>query len=121
MQFHKHAVSHGRSHRSGKLNTDGFHPGRGGPSNRASFRIPQRIGQRYTRNSYHNAIFKACQHSKIPTWGPNRLRHNAATYLREQFGIEASRVILGHTSAAMTEVYAEIDRSKAAAIMAQVG
>ena len=37
------------------------------------FRIPQRIGHRYTRNSYHNAIFKACQRSGIPTWGPNRL------------------------------------------------
>jgi integrase len=94
------------------------------PKIRASkkrFRIPQRIGHRYTRNSYHNAIFKACQRSGIPTWGPNRLRHNAATYLREQFGIEASRVILGHTSATMTEVYAEIDRSKATSIMAQVG
>ena len=58
--------------------------------------------------------------SEIPAWGPNRLRHNAATSLREQFGIEASRVILGHTSPAMTEVYAEIDCSKATAIMTQV-
>lgn len=39
------------------------------------------------------------------------MRHNAATSLREQFGIEASRVILGHTSPAVTDVYAEMDRS----------
>ncbi len=54
-------------------------------------------------------------------WSPNQLRHNAATYLRKQFGIEAARVVLGHSSAAVTEIYAELDRTKAADIMAQVG
>lgn len=75
----------------------------------------------YTRNSYQNAIFKACVKAKIPAWGPNRLRHNAATFLRKEFGIEAARVVLGHTSAAVTEIYAEMDRKKAAEIMAVVG
>jgi integrase len=94
------------------------------PKIRAStkrFRIPRRIGCRYTRKSYHTSIYRACKLAGVPAWGPNRLRHSAATFLREHFGIEAARVILGHTSAAMTEVYAEIDRSKATAIMAQVG
>jgi integrase len=54
-------------------------------------------------------------------WSPNQLRHNAATYLRKQFGIEAARVVLGHSSAAVTEVYAELDLAKAADIMARVG
>ena len=54
-------------------------------------------------------------------WSPNQLRHNAATYLRKQFGIEAARVVLGHSSAAVTEVYAELDLAKAADIMAKVG
>jgi len=54
-------------------------------------------------------------------WHPNQLRHNAATYLRKEFGIEAARVVLGHSSAAVTEIYAELDRMKAADIMAQVG
>ncbi len=35
--------------------------------------------------------------------------------------MKAARVILGHTSAAVTEIYAEVDRAKAADIMAQVG
>jgi integrase len=94
------------------------------PKIRASkkrFRVPRRIGSRYTRKSYHTVIYRACTLAEIPAWGPNRLRHSAATFLREQFGIEASRVILGHTSPATTEVYAEIDRSKATSIMAQVG
>lgn len=54
-------------------------------------------------------------------WSPNQLRHNAATHLRKQFGIEAARVVLGHSSAAVTEVYAEMDLAKAADIMAKVG
>jgi len=54
-------------------------------------------------------------------WSPNQLRHNAATYLRKRFGIEAARVVLGHNSAAVTEVYAEVDLAKAADIMAKVG
>jgi len=54
-------------------------------------------------------------------WSPNQLRHNAATYLRKQFGLEAARVVLGHGSAAVTEVYAELDLAKAADIMEKVG
>ncbi|MCH7838855.1 MAG: site-specific integrase, partial [Planctomycetes bacterium] len=49
-------------------------------------RVSERVGKRYTRNSYHNAVYKACCKVGIRPWGPNRLRHNAATMLREQFG-----------------------------------
>lgn len=54
-------------------------------------------------------------------WHPHQLRHNAATELRRRYGIEAARVILGHRSAAITEVYAEIDKAKALQIMSEVG
>jgi integrase len=76
---------------------------------------------RYARGSYQTAIYKACVKAEVPAWGPNRLRHNAATFLRKEFGLEAARVILGHTSAAVTEIYAEMDRKKAAEIMGVVG
>jgi hypothetical protein len=45
-------------------------------------------------------------------WHPHQLRHNAATYLCKEFGLETARIILGHRSAAITEVYAEIDQQK---------
>ena len=86
-----------------------------------NLRSLRRISDHYTTKTYARAIHAACKRAGIRSWGPNRLRHNAATFLREQFGIEEARVILGHTSAAMTEVYAEMDRSKAADIMMQVG
>ncbi len=100
--------------------------------------FPKRTpGDRYTPGSYARAIAKACTRAFPPPdglegddrtrwiikhrWSPNRLRHNAATFLRKEFGIEAARVVLGHSSSAVTEVYAELDLAKAADIMAKVG
>lgn len=95
------------------------------------------VGTRYTRQSYAQAIARGCRKAfPAPAsasveqkaawvcahhWSPNQLRHNAATMLRKYFGIEAARVVLGHTSAAVTEIYAEVDERKAAEIMEQVG
>ena len=53
--------------------------------------------------------------------GRHQLRHNAATFLRKEFGLEAARVILGHRSAAITEVYAELDHQKAVEAMLKIG
>jgi integrase len=55
------------------------------------------------------------------SWHPHQLRHNAATRLRKEFGIEAARVVLGHRSASATEVYAEVDQMRAADVMSRVG
>ena len=57
----------------------------------------------------------------VPHWHPHQLRHNAATTLRREHGIEVARIILGHRSAAITEVYAEVDYARAVDIMAQIG
>jgi integrase len=52
---------------------------------------------------------------------PHQLRHNAATFLRKEFGLETARIILGHRSAAITEVYAEMDQQKAMEAITRVG
>lgn len=57
----------------------------------------------------------------IPSWHPHQLRHNAATALRREYGIEVARIILGHKSPAITEVYAEVDHARAIDVMASVG
>lgn len=54
-------------------------------------------------------------------WHPHQLRHTAATELRKEFGLEAARVVLGHRSSAVTEIYAEIDHAKAIEAMLKVG
>ncbi|MCC7085496.1 MAG: site-specific integrase [Pirellulales bacterium] len=54
-------------------------------------------------------------------WSPNQLRHTAATELRKRFGLEAAQVVLGHSAADVTQIYAERDLEKAAAVIREVG
>jgi hypothetical protein len=54
-------------------------------------------------------------------WHPHQLRHNAATDLRKQYGIELARIVLGHRSAFVTEIYAEADRQQAVEVIARIG
>ena len=101
-------------------------------------RKPKRTPKdRYTPDSYRRAIARACdladrvakkrkslpQDSKriIPRWHPHQLRHNYATRVRKEYGIETARILLGHRSIAVTEVYAEVDRTKARNIVAKIG
>lgn len=78
-------------------------------------------GDLYLVHSYANVIRRACKAAGVPHWHPNQLRHNAATLLRREFGLDVARIILGHSSPAVTEVYAERDRLKAAEVMRQIG
>jgi integrase len=90
-----------------------------------------RPGTGYTPQSYGKAILYAiqkCNRSRrergepeIPHWHPHQLRHNAATHFRREYGLEVARVLLGHKTAAITEIYAEADQQRAAQVMAQVG
>ena len=75
----------------------------------------------YTAASYRRHIERWCRRLGVSKWTPHRLRHNAATELRKQFGIEAARLVLGHAKAAVTELYAEIDRERAKQIVGDVG
>ncbi len=54
-------------------------------------------------------------------WSPNQLRHNFATRARREFGIEAARVTLGHSSAVTSEIYAERDLDAARVVVARIG
>lgn len=78
-------------------------------------------GDQYTVASYRRAITYGCDRADVPRWHPNQLRHNAATRIRREFGLDVARVILGHSSPVVTEVYAELDEGKALAVVAQSG
>ena len=91
---------------------------RKGKRRKSSRRKP---GESYSVRSYSGAIRRACEKAGISRWTANQLRHNAATYIRREFGLDAARVILGHKSAAITEVYAEMDREKAVAVVGRIG
>ncbi len=106
------------------------------PSQRARKR--KRHGQRRPRDcydaaSYRHAITRAVaalnadRKAKDPAskpiedWSPNQLRHAAATEIRKKFGLEAAQVVLGHTSADITQVYAERNQALAAEVIRQIG
>ena len=79
------------------------------------------VGERYTTASYRRAIERACRAAKVPVWTPHRLRHNAATAIRREHGVEAAQLLLGHARVGTTQIYAEVNTAKAEAIALKVG
>ena len=64
---------------------------------------------------------KAREWRRENTWHPHQLRHNHATMVKREHGLEVARVLLGHKHAAITEVYAEVDRDRAVQVVAKIG
>lgn len=79
------------------------------------------LREHYDKNSYQYAIRRACKKAGVPHWHAHQLRHNAATYLRKEFGIETAKAVLGHRVLTVTQIYAEQDREKAIQAIEQVG
>jgi integrase len=88
---------------------------------RARARPSKTPGDAYTVESYRRAIAYGCKRASVTKWHPHQLRHSAATQLRKEFGLDVARAVLGHSSPAVTEVYAELDLAKAAEAMERVG
>ncbi len=93
----------------------------------------RRPRDRYDTAAYRHAITRAVEalnserKAKDPSavsvedWSPNQLRHAAATQIRKEFGLEAAQVVLGHTSADITQVYAERNQALATKVVKQIG
>jgi integrase len=82
---------------------------------------PRRVpAERYNRRSYRVAIVRACQKAGVPPWSPLQLRHTAATAVRAKYGVEAAKVILGHTKVETAQIYAERDLNRAEQIMREM-
>ena len=93
-------------------------------------RVCERLGKinrsrpprdRYDDETYCQAVQRACRRASVPVWTPGRLRHNAATLIRQRYGAEAARLVLGHRHLSTTEIYAERDTERYRAIAAAVG
>ena len=97
----------------------------------------RQAGDQYDTPGYGRAIARACDVAfPVPSglneqeatawrlshrWSPNQLRHTAATEIRRRFGLEAVQVILGHSEAKVSEIYAERDASKAREVAVLIG
>lgn len=74
---------------------------------------PKRPKQdKYTVSSYRRAITYAIRKSGCPHWHPHQLRHFTATKVRGLGGLDIAQIILGHTNAKTTEIYAEVERDR---------
>jgi len=83
---------------------------------------PQRApGTHYRESAYAHAITAACKRAGVPHWHPHQLRHNAGTRLRAEHGVEIASIIVGHSSIAATEIYAEKNMIAAVEAMAKSG
>jgi integrase len=70
-------------------------------------------GEKFTKDSYRQAIQRAAEKAKTERWFPYQLRHTAGAVIREALGVEAAQAILGHSRAEMTEHYAKLSLEKA--------
>jgi integrase len=99
--------------------------------------------ERYTSGSYRRAIARGIERANakiaadlaargvtdpeaidaalVPAWHPHQLRHTFGTRIRQQYGVEVAQVLLGHHDLGATQIYAEVDRQKAARVAAEVG
>ena len=96
--------------------------------NRRKGRPTRQPGPRYTTASYGRAVSWAIRLASkagdLPEgthWHPHQLRHNAATRIRQRYGLDGVRAVLGHTSITQSAEYAEIDAGLAAKVAAGVG
>ena len=94
-------------------------------------------GDAYTTTSYRRAIcyaaakaFPLAKDASVQEredwkskykWSTNQLRHNAATRVRKQYGVEGAQVILGHSRISTTQVYAEINSERGIEIAKAIG
>ena len=81
----------------------------------------RRISKKLPEDERKRLAGLAAQWRARHCWHPNQLRHNAATRIRGAYGIEAARIILGHSSAVTSEIYAEIDKEKVRKIIGKIG
>ncbi len=68
--------------------------------------VPRIIGSAWNVAAYDRTVAGACKRGGVEHWHPNQLRHSFATEVRRNYGLEACRAVLGHsTGARITDRY----------------
>lgn len=78
-------------------------------------------GTAYDHHSLAVAVGRACERAGVPCWHPNQLRHKFGTAVRKEHGLEAAQVLLGHTRADVTQIYAERNMELAVQVASKIG
>jgi integrase len=82
---------------------------------------PRRFRATYNKGTYATAVVRGCERAGVPAFRPNRVRHTAGTRIRKAFGLEAAQVMLGHSRADVTQIYAEKNDELAGEVAKKIG
>jgi integrase len=74
-----------------------------------------------TRASVSNAIKRVCKKLDIKKWTLHWARHTKASQVRENYGLDVAQVLLGHSAADVTQIYAQADTQKALKVARDAG
>ena len=80
---------------------------------RSQPRGESKIKDEYNSTSYRQAVIRAAEKAGVPKWTPYQIRHLTATAVADQLGIEGAKALLGHSDAAITQVYTSTARQAA--------
>ena len=93
-----------------------------------AFRLPGHLvpAKRETREQWWTRLSAEEQAEvrawrKLHRWHPNQLRHSYATLVQKEHGLEAVQVLLGHSRADVTQIYAEKNLGLAVGIALKIG
>jgi integrase len=75
----------------------------------------------YARNGFGQILRRAIRRGQLQHWSLAQLRHSAAVEITNEFGLEACRGVLGHSSVKMSEHYATESVALANKAMTQLG
>jgi integrase len=79
------------------------------------------VKNHYDRRAIYQAVVRACERAEVTPWSPYALRHYAATVIRQRFGEETARVVLGHSRLDTTRLYGSADADRAREAIERVG
>jgi integrase len=84
------------------------------------------FGNGFDKDNYRKELIRAFKTAKeagvhIPYFHPHQIRHTVGTKVRGQFGPEFARATLGQRTLSATEIYAELDLSKAEKVAKVIG
>lgn len=90
--------------------------GAGGNRKKPASEPKRRPGLKYTRQTYYQAVVRACDKAGVERWFPYQLRHLAASEIKALFDVDGVMATLGHHARSMGERYGGRSFKKAAEI-----
>ncbi len=82
--------------------------------------LQRRPREYYVHTALSGAVWRACEKAGVKPFSPYSLRHLKAVELREKFGLEHVRAVLGHSVQAMSDHYSKAADKVLAAHAAKV-